>query len=156
MKIIKYLADNGWIPLYLDEIRSALFAEKNLSDLTDKEAARENLELSGDNVHSHYHDDRYLPLLQKLEDKLTNQIDSLKEEVKEKDILEKYDGSIGGFTNLKNGWYKWTGELDGIYSTWIILKTDALYTATNMADPRIVLRSNDLSSWYSSYAYWHA
>lgn len=156
MRIIKYLADNGWIPLYLDEIRSALFAEKNLSDLTDKEAARENLELSGDNVHSHYHDDRYLPLLQKLEDKLTNQIDSLKEEVKEKDILEKYDGSIGGFTNLKNGWYKWTGELDGIYSTWIILKTDALYTATNMADPRIVLRSNDLSSWYSSYAYWHA
>lgn len=156
MKIIKYLADNGWIPLYLDEIRSALFAEKNLSDLTDKEAARENLELSGDNVHSHYHDDRYLPLLQKLEDKLTNQMDSLKEEVKEKDILEKYDGSIGGFTNLKNGWYKWTGELDGIYSTWIILKTDALYTATNMADPRIVLRSNDLSSWYSCYAYWHA
>ena len=29
-------------------------------------------------------------------------------------------------------------------------------TATNMEDPRIVLRSNDLTTWSSPYAYWHA
>ena len=76
--------------------------------------------------------------------------------IEEKDILENFDGAISALLTQRNGWYKWTGELDGIYSTWIILKTDSLYTATSMTDPRVVLRSNDLLSWYSSYAYWHA
>ena len=156
MRGLKYLTDNGWETLYTKIISKALFAENNLSELTDKEAARENLEITGDNVHSHYHDDRYIPLLQAVEDRLLSKIDDVSTKIEEKDILENFDGAISALLTQRNGWYKWTGELDGIYSTWIILKTDSLYTATSMTDPRVVLRSNDLLSWYSSYAYWHA
>ena len=52
MRGLKYLTDNGWETLYTKIISKALFAENNLSELTDKEAARENLEITGDNVHS--------------------------------------------------------------------------------------------------------
>lgn len=156
MRGLKYLTEKGWEALYTNIIAKALFAEKNLSDLTNKEQARENLELIGNNNHTHYHDDRYLPLIQNLEDKLINKIEALETKVEEEDMLSSFNGSITQLTNMKNGWYKWTGILDSINSTWIIVKTDTLYTATNIADPRIVLRSNDLSSWYSSYAYWHA
>ena len=71
-------------------------------------------------------------------------------------MVTKQDCALQNFVNLKNGWYKWTGIIDSINATWIIVKTDSLYTATNMEDPRIVLRSNDLTTWSSPYAYWHA
>ena len=156
MRGLKYLTDKGWEALYTKIISKALFAENNLSDLTDKEEARENLELTGDNNTTHYHDDRYLPLIQNLEDKLTNMVEALETKVEEQDMLSVVSGSISQFSTLKNGWYKWTGALESITATWIIVKTDTLYMATSMADPRIVLRSNDLASWYSPYAYWHA
>lgn len=156
MKILKNFTKNGWEPLYAKQISRALFADKNLSDLKDKEAARNNLEISGDNVHTHYHDDRYLPLIQQLEDKLMNAINNMKIEIENTDMVTKQDCELQNFVNLKNGWYKWTGIIDSINATWIIVKTDSLYTATNMEDPRIVLRSNDLTTWSSPYAYWHA
>lgn len=156
MRVIKYFTKNGWKSLYSHEIAKALFADKNLDDVLNKEQARANLELNGENNHTHYHDDRYIPLIQQAEDRVTNLIENFKVEMREKDILSPFKGTILEMVNLKNGWYRWTGTLDSITATWIILKTDTLYTAVDMEDPRIVLRSNDLNNWYSAYAYWHA
>lgn len=155
MNVIKYFSKKGWMPLYTNIIAKCLFADKNLSDLKDKQAARDNLELNGDNNHTHYHDDRYLPLINQLEDRLMNVINNMKTEIESTDMVTTVTGDISKFVNLKNGWYKWVGTIDSIYATWIVIKADTLYTAINMGDPRIVLRSNDLSTWTSPYAYWH-
>lgn len=156
MKLLKYYTKNGWEALYANAISKGLLAENNLSDLMDKEEARKNLEIYGDNVHNHYHDDRYLPLIQKVEDKLMTIVNNMKKELDETDMIKNQEGTLQSFVNLKNGWYKWTGIIDSINATWIIVKADTLYSATNMGDPRIVLRSNDLETWSSPYAYWHA
>ena len=66
---------------------------------------------------------------------------------------------VSPLTNLSsanNGWFKFTGTIDGVNGNWIIFKADTLYQATNIEDPRIVLNSNNLTTWYSPYAYWHA
>ena len=137
-------------------ISKCLFADKNLADLKNKQEARDNLEISGDNVHTHYHDDRYMPLIQQLEDKLMNIINNMKLEIENKDMVTTQTGALSNFINLKNGWYKWVGTIDSMYATWIIIKADTMYTAINMGDTRVVLRSNDLDTWNSPYAYWHA
>lgn len=67
--------------------------------------------------------------------------------------------TVSPLTNLSsanNGWFKFTGTIDGVDGNWIIFKADTLYQATNIEDPRIVLNSNNLTAWYSPYAYWHA
>lgn len=156
MKLLKYYTKNGWEALYANAISKGLLAENNLSDLMDKEEARKNLEIYGDNVHNHYHDDRYLPLIQEVEDKLMTIVNNMKKGLDETDMIKNQEGTLQSFVNLKNGWYKWTGIIDSINATWIIVKADTLYSATNMGDPRIVLRSNDLETWSSPYAYWHA
>lgn len=67
MATIKYHNNDGdWVSLYVDAINNRLRKDKNLSDLLDKAAARTNLELTGDNNHTHYHDDRYLPKIEKI------------------------------------------------------------------------------------------
>lgn len=66
MATIKYHNNNGdWVSLYADAIKNRLRKDKNLSDLLDVAEARKNLELTGDNNHTHYHDDRYLPKIEK-------------------------------------------------------------------------------------------
>ena len=156
MKLLKHYTKNGWEALYANAISKGLLAENNLSDLMDKEEARKNLEIYGDNVHNHYHDDRYLPLIQEVEDKLMTIVNNMKKELDETDMIKNQEGTLQSFVNLKNGWYKWTGIIDSINATWIIVKADTLYSATNMGDPRIVLRSNDLETWSSPYEYCHA
>ena len=37
MRGLKYLTDKGWVALYTKIISKAMFAENNLSELTDKE-----------------------------------------------------------------------------------------------------------------------
>lgn len=68
---------------------------------------------------------------------------------------------ITDLSSKENGWYSIKSEtLDGVTGNWIVVKFGSsvgnLYTATNLADPRIVLNSTDLTNWYSPYAYWHA
>ena len=77
-------------------------------------------------------------------------------ELNNKDNLVDYSGDIINLEDQKNGWYKWTGTIDSIYSVWIIQKMSSLYIATSINDPRIVLNSNNLTTWYSPYGYWHA
>ena len=71
-------------------------------------------------------------------------------------VLVAYSGDISGLSSKNNGWYSFSGTISGTTGTWIITKMGSLYSATNIEDPRIVLNSNDLSTWVSPYAYWHA
>lgn len=55
MAILKWWNGTEWIPVSHER----LDRRQNLADLTDVSKARENLELVGNNVTTHYHDDRY-------------------------------------------------------------------------------------------------
>lgn len=64
MSVFKWKNTVGeWIRIYKDALNRRLKRNKNLADLTDKAAARENLEIYGDNVTSHLHDSTYIPLI---------------------------------------------------------------------------------------------
>lgn len=160
IKALKYYTSEGWKSLYSDIVsflsNNALLRTNNLSDLIDKDAARENLELTGNNNNTHYHDSHYLPMFQALEDKVDQKIEDFENELNNKDNLVDYSGDIINLEDQKNGWYKWTGTIDSVYSVWIIQKMSSLYIATSINDPRIVLNSNNLTTWYSPYGYWHA
>lgn len=65
-------------------------------------------------------------------------------------------GDITSLTNIENGWYQWQGTISSVTGTWIISKFNSLYSAHNIEDPRVLLFSNNLTAWYSPYAYWHA
>lgn len=54
-----------WIPFYVDAIKNRLRRDLNLSDVFDVQATRDNIGLSGINNHTHYHDDRYIPKIDK-------------------------------------------------------------------------------------------
>ena len=61
MAILKYRDNEGFKSLYTDAIKNRLRKDQNLADVDNIQEARENLELIGDNNHTHYHDDRYFP-----------------------------------------------------------------------------------------------
>jgi hypothetical protein len=67
-----------WIAFYVEAIRNRLRRDLNLSDVLDIQAARDNLGLNGDNNHTHYHDDRYIPLIDKVQGNLDNEISDRK------------------------------------------------------------------------------
>lgn len=64
MAILKYRDNEGFKSLYTDAIKNRLRKDLNLADLENVQEARQNLELTGDNNHTHYHDDRYLPKIE--------------------------------------------------------------------------------------------
>ena len=64
--------------------------------------------------------------------------------------------AVSSLSSANNGWYTFSGTISGTSGTWMITKMGSLYTATNVEDPRIMLNSNDLTTWVSPYAYWHA
>lgn len=82
--------------------------------------------------------------------------DKINELVVNTSVVDIGNAGITTIKNKENGWYKWKGNLLDVSGTWIIVKMDTLlYTATNLEDPRVVLNSSDLSTWYSPYASWH-
>lgn len=89
MKTIKIKTKEGWVPLYETYLKSCMRKENNLSDVQDISQSLENLGLSGDSVESHSHDSRYLPMLQKLEDKIKTDITDINNKVFVKDVAEK-------------------------------------------------------------------
>lgn len=97
MSILKWKKNNKWISIYADAIKNRLMRTANLSDLTDKTAALNNLGLTGD-VETHHHDSRYLPMFEKLENKVKEKFKALK---------FKVGGDVAEFsaTQLENGTY---------------------------------------------------
>ncbi len=156
MRVLKYFTKDGWVPLYVSAITKALFAKNNLSDVPNKEEARQNLELTGENNHTHYHDDRYIPMIDAVKDQILNTQGSLQENIRTHDHCYIHEGALTDLATKANGWYKWAGTIDAVTGTWVIDKKFTLYTATNIEDPRVVLSSNNLTVWRSPYGYWHA
>lgn len=78
MRILKYKTDNGWVSLYTYVLSLFMRKSKNLSDIENKAEALENLELVGENITSHSHDSKYLPLIQAAEDNAINKVDELR------------------------------------------------------------------------------
>lgn len=78
MKVLKVLTDNGWLPLYTYVLSLFMKKENNLSDLTDKNEALKNLQLTDNNITSHAHDSIYLPKIQEAEDRVSTKVDDLK------------------------------------------------------------------------------
>lgn len=76
MRLFRFLKDGKWLPLYLGQIRNRLRKDLNLSDVLDVAKARENLELTGE-VESHYHDKRYLPLIDKAKQEVLRKCDDI-------------------------------------------------------------------------------
>lgn len=68
MSTLKYKLRDGWNILYGGILSRVLRKDRNLSELTNKSAARQNLELNGDNNTTHYHDSRYIPLINAAKD----------------------------------------------------------------------------------------
>lgn len=56
--------DNTWEQIYGNAIANRLRKDQNLADIIDKQEARDNLELSGDNNTTHFHDSRYVPMIE--------------------------------------------------------------------------------------------
>jgi hypothetical protein len=79
MAVLKWKNTKEWVALYVDAIKNRLRRDLNLSDLTNKQDARKNIELIGDNNHTHYHDDRYLPAIEK---------EGLERKASDKEILD--------------------------------------------------------------------
>ena len=163
MKVVKLKTDEGWVSLYQTFLNKCLRKDKNLIDVENKDEALVNLGLTG-TITSHNHDSLYLPLIQALEDKLMATIDDLKQELQQeiketvdnREFLTIHEGSITELINKENGWYLWTGTISEVTGSWIIVKMNTLLTATNVEDPRVVLSSNNFSTWYSPFGYWHA
>ena len=78
MRILKYKTDNGWVSLYTYVLSLFMRKSKNLSDIENKAEALENLELVGENITSHSHDSKYLPLIQAAGDNAINKVDELR------------------------------------------------------------------------------
>lgn len=105
MSILKWKKNNKWISIYADAIKNRLIRTANLSDLTDKTAALNNLGLTGD-VETHHHDSRYLPMFEKLENKVKEKFKALKfkvgGDVAESNATQLEDGTYSfNLTNIR-------------------------------------------------------
>lgn len=66
-----------WYSLYANAIKNRLRRDLNLGDVCDVQETRDNIGLSGDNNHTHYHDDRYIPIIEKRINELDNKLNNI-------------------------------------------------------------------------------
>ena len=92
MSVLKYKLQNGWKTLYAGVLNRILLKDKNLSDIEDRTKARQNLELTGDNNTTHYHDSHYLPLIQQASNSGTDAAESVRAELA--DYVKKVGNTI--------------------------------------------------------------
>lgn len=77
MRLLRFLKDGKWLPLYLGQIKNRLRKDLNLSDVMDVAEARKNLELTGD-VETHNHDKRYQQMIDQAKQEVYKKIDDIK------------------------------------------------------------------------------
>lgn len=78
MSLLKWKVDkNNWFTFYVDAIKNRLRRDKNLSDVFDVAESRKNLEIIGDNNQTHFHDNRYIPIIDELRSKTKADLDTL-------------------------------------------------------------------------------
>lgn len=101
MAVLKYKDNEGFKSLYSEAIKNRLRKDQNLADVTNVQEARENLELTGDNNHTHYHDDRYLPKIEAEAEQRENADNELKNLISDKseEIINITNNTIN---NLKD------------------------------------------------------
>lgn len=101
MAFLKFKKGPGkWVTLYANAIRNRLRRDKNLSDLFSYADARRNLGLTGENNNTHYHDSRYLPMLQKLKNEIVSEMKSIKLSVTGRATADEITLAPGGTVNL--------------------------------------------------------
>lgn len=84
MPVLKYKLASGWKTIYGALLNMMVRKDKNLSDLENIAKARQNLELTGNNNATHYHDSRYIPRIESVETQVAQyegSIDSLEDEI---------------------------------------------------------------------------
>lgn len=91
MATVKYLAEDKdgnkkWLGIYVAELINRLRRDKNLDDVANKAEARKNLELTGE-VPDHWHDARYIPMIEAIKGDMSNLSDEVMAAVN--DLLEK-------------------------------------------------------------------
>lgn len=77
MSALKYKLRDGWNILYGGILSRVLRKDRNLADLTNQTTARQNLGLNGDNNTTHFHDSRYIPLIDAAKDAAKTYADGL-------------------------------------------------------------------------------
>lgn len=78
MSVLKWQrGENDWVTLYGTVLKNRLRRDKNLADLENTAEAKKNLGLIGD-VSDHYHDSRYLPMIQRVANDLSRETEERK------------------------------------------------------------------------------
>lgn len=77
MRLLRFLKDGQWLPLYLGQLKNRLRKDLNLSDLMSVEEARKNLELVGE-VETHHHDTRYKQMIDQAKQEVYKKVDDIK------------------------------------------------------------------------------
>ena len=96
MSVIKWRKNDKWFSLYTDAIKNRLKRTENLADLVNKTEALNNLGLTED-VSTHHHDSRYLPLIEQAKKTIETKIEKLNfkigGDVTESPITQLEDGT---------------------------------------------------------------
>ena len=121
MAVLNWYDGTQWVPLYAPDITKRLVKYKNLSDVTNVQDARTNLGLIGDNNHTHYHDDRYMPVIEQLRRDMQAQIDALRGELHQfqDDVAKWYHiGPSPQWGPMDNGsiWFDTSSRTIKVYS----------------------------------------
>lgn len=145
MAILKYRDNEGFKSLYTDAIKNRLRKDLNLADLENVQEARQNLELTGDNNHTHYHDDRYLPKIEAEANKREVADNEIKNLLSDK-IEEVTNITNNNINNLKNGL---DNKIDSAIAQEVIDRNNAIQKETNErkeADSKLQNAINSLNS----------
>ena len=91
MALLKWQrGNNDWVVLYGNIMQNRLRRDRNLSDLANSTEAKKNLGLFGD-VTDHYHDARYMPLINSLRGDLQEEARQRKMELEHsKSIIDEH------------------------------------------------------------------
>ena len=151
MNIIKFKTAQGWISLYQSFMKNFLRKSSNLSDVDNKEEARNNLELTGNDNHTHYHDDRYIPMIDGAKDTILAEVDQIKNQLDIK--IKNIDASTNQNTTIIES--KLDKDLIAIGPTAPVNpKNKTIWFYINTETKRSYIKVWHNGQWYNMGAFW--